>query len=66
MMDLGGDVMIESSRKINSRAEAPNPCNSAALQWRQHHTLQQQIADGWDSLPMDWSLDWIQPSHTYL
>jgi hypothetical protein len=46
MMDLGGDVMIESSQKINSRVEAPSPCSSATLQWRQRHTLQQQIADG--------------------
>jgi hypothetical protein len=45
MMDLGGDVMIESSWKIDSRAEAPSSCSSAALQGRQCCTLQQQIAD---------------------
>jgi hypothetical protein len=30
MMDLGRDVMIESSQKIDSRAEAPSLCSSAA------------------------------------
>jgi hypothetical protein len=32
MMDLGGDMMVESNQKINSWVEASSLCGNAALQ----------------------------------
>jgi hypothetical protein len=39
MMDLEGDVMVESNGKIDLWAEALSLCGSAALQKRQCRTL---------------------------
>jgi hypothetical protein len=40
MMDLGGDVMVESIQKIDSWAGVSSPCGSAALLEQQCRTLQ--------------------------
>jgi hypothetical protein len=44
MMDLGGEVMVESNWKIDSWVEESSSCGNATLQERQCRTLQQQMA----------------------